>query len=917
MAKQQSSQKQIFKIHSSRLRRNKWRLDLSIQMARKNNEVISLSDSSVLRFIKDITKYEFPEDKIKSMRKEIKKIRKQFVTIENKLRIKNLYHEIDKNLFVNDYVCIIMDSQRDFDRCNIKKGFFINGVKYIRLVGTTGGIKKETIVYASERVHNELALKLDNGRNKDIPIVAAKLEAYKSLSCSVSIPVSKPKGVLVIKDGETNFKANIIKIDDTNSEYPLMTEEKDYPINLSFCDGCAMILPSLSKKWALELGEDYIPSGYNMRNSWCKGMVFTFDFIDFAEKIAKSYMVEDAWGNLIDIRTIDLVLTTNMLKLWNSYDNIDHYLECCEHNGYTFSVAKICPKELENERNMNYQFLQSYDFSDEDIDKLIYPTINEIHDVLGGDYKKTLLFLRGIHLTDKTADTEEYDYVKALMIEPKMIEDPFVKQRVHNMIEKRITDAKIGVIKVVGNYSIVAGDVYALCQYMFKMKVTGLLKKDEYYARTWLDKGINKVVAFRAPMTCHNNIKIMNLVNKNCADYWFRYMTTCTVINAWDTTTHAMNGMDEDSDAIITSNNEVLLNNTKILEALVCVQKSARKKIANEKDLIQSNKDGFGDDIGSTTNRITGMFEVLWGLEKDSPEYNELLYRIMCGQHFQQCAIDKAKGIISKPMPKEWYEYKPNKIEDTDSEKTKLRKEFNLKILANKKPYFFTYIYPKIMNDYKKFICDSDTNCLISFGLTVNELKEKEIRTEEENTYLKYYEKQVPVGMKDCVMNKICRKVEKEFDGILNKVNYADFDYNILKSDAEYSNTDYRAIKELYTDYNRVIRQYSQTIKKERVDKDEKKARREIFKQNFKQKAFEICNNQDSLCNIVIDLCYTSISSKQFAWDIVGESIIHNLLKKNNHKISYPIRDDNGDIEFGGYWFSMQDKFIKKEVDVD
>lgn len=917
MAKQLKSLKYIFKIHSSRLRRNKWRMNLTIEDAKKNEEIISLADSQTLRFIGDIKKYEVSEDEVNTLKKQIIKLRNLPTSKENREKIKELYKQKNNMLFTEDYICIVMDKTKDFDRCNSKKGFFINGIKYKRLVGTTGGIKNETIVYVSEKLYDKLNKKLENGRNTQIPLVPAKLEAYKSLSCSASIPVTNPKGVLVIKDGETHFKTRVIKIDDTNSEYPKMTYEEDYPIDLAFCDGCAMILPSLAKIWAGDLKENYLPSGFCIRNSWCKGMLFTFDFIDFAEKVAGTYLVKDAWGNDVDVRDVEIVLTTNMLKLWNCYNSIEHYLSCCKKNGYTFSVSKVCPEKLENERNMNYQFLQSYEFSDEDIEELIKPTIDEIKDVLGGDYRKTLLFLKGIHLEDENINIGNYDFEKSLMINPEMINDPFVKQRIHGLIEKRIKQAKIGVIKVSGNYSIVSGDLYALCQHMFGMEITGLLKANEYYSQTWLDKGINKVTAFRAPMTCHNNIKAMNFINNDEIRYWFRYMTTCTVLNAWDTTTHAMNGCDFDSDAFIETDNPIILKNTKDLPAIICVQKSAIKKIVTEEDLIQSNKDGFGDDIGSTTNRITGMFEVLSGFEKNSLEYKELMYRIMCGQHFQQCAIDKAKGIISKPMPKEWYEYKANKINPEDSDEIKRQKEFNLKILADKKPYFFGYIYPQIMNTYKKYIRDTNTNCLLRFGLTVEELKNKENKTEDELLYLKYYESRMPVGMNSCVLNKICWRIEKEFDGFLEKVRYDKFDYSILKSNVDYSSSIFKQIQKLHEEYNREIRQYSQTIKKEKIEKEERKIKRQVFKDDFKQRAIEICSNEDELCDIVVDLCYRNNTSKQFAWDIVGKTMINNLLKKNEYKFTYPVLDDNGDIEFGGYRFSMKEKYIRSEVEIE
>jgi hypothetical protein len=917
MAKQQSSLKYIYKIHSSRLRRNKWNLKLTFTEAKKNEELISLADSTTLRFIREITNNAYSEEEVNQIKKDIKCLKKQPNTSENRNKIKKLYNKLNKLLFCEDYICIIMDSNKDFDRCNISKGFFVNGIKYRRLLGTTGGIKKNTVVYASDKVYDELSSRIENDRNKDIDLVPAKLEAYKALTCSQSIPVSMPKGVLVIKDGVTKFKSDIIKIYDKEDNPPELILEKNADIEFNFADGCAMILPSLSERWSKELGENYTASGFNIRNSWCKGMVFCFDFLDFAENVAHNYYVTDAWGNTVDIRNIELVLTTNMLKLWNCYDSLDSYLKSCEKNGYTFSISKICPKELENERNLNYQFLQSYNISDKDIDKLIEPTIREIHDVLSGDYRKTILFTKGIKLTDENAIIGDYDYIKALMIEPKMIDDPFVKYRVYRLIEKRINDAKIGVIRVRGNYSIVAADIYALCQHMFGMEVTGLLKANEFYSKAWLDKGVNKVVAFRAPMTCHNNIRIMNFVDNDDVKYWFQYMKTCTVLNAWDTTTHAMNGEDFDSDAVITTDNEILLNNTRPLDAIFCIQKSAIKKKVTEEDLIKSNKDGFGDEIGTTTNKITSMFEVLANFEEDTPEYEELMYRIMCGQHYQQTAIDKIKGIISKPMPKEWYEYKVNKINETDDDKVKKQKEFNLRILADKKPYFFIYIYPNIMKLYQRYIKDTNNNCLMRFGITVEELRQKENKTEEEETYLYYHDKMMPVGTSPCLLNKICWKIEKEFDGFINKIKYDEFDYSILKSGVKYSEEDFIKIKELYEEYNRAIRQYSQTVKKERIEKEEKQVRRQQFKETFKQMAYEICNNEEELCDMIIDLCYKSNTSKQFAWDVVGETIINNLLKKNNYKYSYPIMDENGDIEFGGYKFSMQEKYVGSEDEIE
>ena len=63
--------------------------------------------------------------------------------------------------------------------------------------------------------------------------------------------------------------------------------------------------------------------------------------------------------------------------------------------------------------------------------------------------------------------------------------------------------------------------------------------------------------------------------------------------------------------------------------------------MATERDMIQSNIDSFGDDIGKTTNHITAMYDVQAQFEEGSREYEELDYRIQCGQLFQQNAMNK------------------------------------------------------------------------------------------------------------------------------------------------------------------------------------------------------------------------------------------------------------------------------------
>ena len=241
------------------------------------------------------------------------------------------------------------------------------------------------------------------------------------------------------------------------------------------------------------------------------------------------------------------------------------------------------------------------------------------------------------------------------------------------------------------------------------------------------------------------------------------------------------------------------------------------------------------------------------------------------------------------------------------------KREFNLRILADKKPYFMRYIYPNLINQYNTYIKNTNKKCVREFRVTIEELLSKD-STElsfEEAEFIKFYYQRMPIGTHNCVMNKICRRFESEFDGYLLKNSTEEyFDYEIMKSGEEYSAKQYSEVKRIFEQYTKRLQEYMQFAKRERIDEDECSAKKSLMVYEFKAECEQVCSNSSQLCDIILDLCYSRSGSKQFCWDICGEEIINNLLAKNNNKISYPTIDDYGDIEFGGKRFVM----ISKEV---
>lgn len=901
MAKQQKLQKYCFKLHTSYLAKNNWNLDLPLKEARKSaNTVVSVNDSQVLRWIEELNHTQDADARAKEIREQINVLKQKR---ENKKQVSKLYDQLYELQFQKDYLLLIIDKKSDYNRAN--NGFTINGIKYHRLLGTAGGIKTSTIVYVNSQLYPEIKKRIDNGRDMTKKMVPAKLEAYQALACSGSIPVSWPNGIIVVPDCMTTFTADVISIDDndTSLEEPKMEFVKGKIIENDASDGCGMMLPALSKRWNGELGgnSEEVVSGVNSRCAWTKGMIFTFDFIEFAEKVAKSYVIKDAWGHERDIREAELILTTSMLKLWDSYESFEAYYQNCLLNHYQFSVAKTTPHEMDKRRNLNYQFIQGYQLADDDIQDLISPTVDEIRDIMGMDYRKSILYLCGCNLNEKNWSKVDYTS-QALMACPDMINDPFVRNKIRKMISKRIRQAKIGVLTVDGNFAIMCGDLYALAQSMFGIAVTGLLEVGELYHKFWRDKGVPEVVCFRAPMTSHNNVVKQRVSYSEDALYWFKYIDNAVIINAWDTLCMSCNGADLDGDLLFTTNNKVLVDKHRKLPPIDCVQKQSSKIIPTEQDIINSNKGGFGDKIGSTTNLTTSQISLQAAFSPDSDEYKELEYRILCGQQYQQNAIDKIKGIVSRDMPKTWYVKAANHINPDDSDEIIAKKEFYNRICSNKKPYFFMYNYTNLKTEYDKYVKESDVASSILFGKTTSELVKSEELTDNESNFIENFYKYAPLDCSPSTVNRICWAIEEIFSD-RNNISSANFDYTMLKTQAVYEQKDFNGVKKIYDEYSKTLKSIAENTEKGECDSDSAFLALNVFKETCDA----LCLEDDVLCNIVLDMCYTNNKSKQFAWDVCGDIIVRNLLKNNNGSIQIPVASIDGTFVFKGDMFAMQE----------
>jgi len=264
-------------------------------------------------------------------------------------------------------------------------------------------------------------------------------------------------------------------------------------------------------------------------------------------------------------------------------------------------------------------------------------------------------------------------------------------------------------------------------------------------------------------------------------------------------------------------------------------------------------------------------------------------------------------------MPRDWHDrHAANKIEDDD------KREFYRSIVADKKPYFMRYIYPALMRQYNTYIKDTDRNALREFQMTVSEMLKMPYAhlSERQKEFLRYFDYRMPVGTGDCVMNKICRRFENEFDGYVGRSSSGStFDYSIMKSDAEYTTHQYYDIKRLYENYNRRLASYTMYSKRERVDEGDIAQDLAILNEEFLKECNIACSNGQTLCNILLDICYSRSNTKRLVWRLCGSEIINNLLKIHNNLISFPAIDSEGSIVYCGERYRVETTRLEESHD--
>lgn len=339
---------------------------------------------------------------------------------------------------------------------------------YRFMTASAGQLRTDKTQFISDDAWAEIEPRIMCGLTYDIinakgGINTSKLMAYTALPCSATdtwedFDIDR---AIVVEDFEAPVTGTMkyIKRDYT-------ADVGEHTVTINHIDGSGMMLPSVN-------GGRY--TNFMVRLPWVKGLLSTFDFIEFCRVNHCEPVLTDIYGVRHDLvkENIQIIFSKSQFKLYKYYDSWEQYKECFKRCGCHANRTNY-EEDWIPDTDMNYQFLQTLvDMTDDEIRRFASKAHEDLVNLCRT--KESMLETLGANLSSRNW------YNQALAIYDELLRDGYSRQTLKSIKKKRILDARSGAIRCKNKRLFALPDFYAACEYLFMgiKEPKGLLKGDE------------------------------------------------------------------------------------------------------------------------------------------------------------------------------------------------------------------------------------------------------------------------------------------------------------------------------------------------------------------------------------------------------------------------------------------------------
>lgn len=600
-----------------------------------------------------------------------------------------------------------------------ENGFNCNGRHYVRLKRTSGSARVGKCLFVEESLYDEIhkwelcGLNIKNGTSIDL----AAFESYISLPTSSAIDTItiEPKNILIIPDYNSEFKENSVIIG-MNDKKRITVSDGIAEISNSIFDGQSLIDISIMGKYSKQ-------GMILLRNRFFKSCCFNTNIQKwFKDNNIKniSQLHKDSVTLAEKIEDIKLITTPNSIKyikfapVTQWLDNIDSSFSVVKHEKKThFFGGKMV--------QAHYQLLNTLQLSEKEIHDLLKPSLDYVN-LLNTDtdvFKYHIkCFPPGIGNKNKISNIlkNKNDIVYTML----NLSDTFTKTKYFYDFKKEVCrsylkNMKKGHILINGNYSVLFGNPYEMLTHSIgRFDGTSALPRGCIHTKRY-PYGI-KILGCRSPHITTSNIFIATNARHDLIDKYFNLTEEIVCLNAvGENVMERLSGADYDSDQMIITDNEILINSA--LKNYDLFKVPANRVPGNKVSRFYTNKEKADLDYKASENKIGEIVNlsqelntIMWNyvnkikkpLRECFDDIKDIYYDICILNVLSCLEIDKVKKEFDISAEKEIYDIK--KKWHTKTSDNKVIKPAFLGFIAQTKGYKDTkrkkYNYHKTAMDY-------------------------------------------------------------------------------------------------------------------------------------------------------------------------------------------------------------------------
>lgn len=555
----------------------------------------------------------------------------------------------------------VMYSRKELRDYLYENGFNCNGYHYVRLKRTSGSARVGKCLFVEERLYPLIHEWEMCGLiiNEGDPVDLAALESYISLPTSSAIDTITidPKSILIIPDYDSKFVEDSVIVE-MNDDKRITVREGEIEVSNSIFDGQSLIDKSI-------MGEYDCYGMILLRNRFFKSCCFNTNIQQwFEDNDIKdlSQLHKDSITLATDISEIKLITTPNSIK----YIKFAPILQWLNNIDSTFSVVKHEKKTHFFKGRLvqaHYQLLNTLQLEPDDVKALVAPSLNYVNmlnadpDVLKYHVKCSMLDeCNKEELSNVFKDKNDIIYTMMNLSES------FCKTKYYHDFKREtcksyLKNMKKGHILIDGNYSVLFGNPYEMLLHTIG-EFDGDSSLPPGHIHTTRYPYRKKILGCRSPHISTSNILVSTNMRHDLIDRYFNLTDEIVCINAIkENTLERLSGADYDSDQMIVSNNEILINAAlkyydifKVPANRVSAKKSKRYYTnAQKSDLdYKTSENKIGEIVNLSQELNTLMWDYINNLKKPLTKetYEEIreIYHDICILNVLSCIeIDKAK----------------------------------------------------------------------------------------------------------------------------------------------------------------------------------------------------------------------------------------------------------------------------------